>query len=1111
MNAANANGRTRLGLDMGSNSIGWCLLGIDATRNPTSVIDCGVLLLTPNQEAGRDPQSNATLAADRRVKRSMRKRRDRFLRRQKRLMEALIASELMPKDEAKRKDLEKLDPYELRARALDERLEPSELGRALFHLGQRRGFKSNRIADGDDNEKGAMRAGMRALEAELEKEIDGKPSRTLGEWQFLTLREQNRIINDKNATKEQKQEALKTREGVRFRPRKNGAKIEYPLYPNREMIAAELAAILEKQAAFHPQVDERLRKKLARIIIEQRPLKPQPVGKCTFRPNEDRAPKALPTFQRFRVLSDLASLRIEIPGVGSRRLTLQERDALANKLMMARSSAKVEFEKLRKALKSFPEGARFNYEKQDRKGFDPDLTTTAVAARFKKHGLEKGAEAWWRALPRSRQTEIVEKLIAEEDADALIDWLVSNIGVSADIAEALSDARLPQGYGSLGRSMLTNLIDVMENESIEAVDRSTGEIFAAPLGYDEAVARLELHHSDHRQEGNLAKLPYYGDVMKRHVIERSSAPEGSQERRGRVPNPTVHIALNQVRKLVNAIIETHGAPDEIVMELGRELKSNQKSKDEYKRKLNDNTAANERRKKDVQALNDEYGLGVEFNGETKLRLRLYDELPPDERVCVYTGKPIGRQDLFTGEIEVDHILPFSKTLDDSFGNKVLCARDGNRRKGVRSPAAAFSGADLTEIAERAERLFKSKAWRFQPDAMEKFEERRDFIDRHLVDTQHLSRLAKDYLGYVCDPDKVWAVPGRMTAMLRGLWGLNQGLLPDHNAPTGKKNRNDHRHHAVDAFVIACTHRGMLQEIARRSAINEEQDGARLLDRETIPEPFDGFRAALQSKLQAIVVCHKADHGLDPKAKGKAQKNRFGVSAGRLHEETAFGLVREEIDGKEFNLVTRKPIAALTPNEIDQVRDRELRETLQGLRDSIGGEKKNLADALAAFGSENGIRRVRVLKRDEYRVISHGDGHKKAYAPGENHCVEIYETVSGEWAGEGITVFDAHAVAFRPSWRTGEPTARLVMRVHKGDLIEADFDGARKVYRAYRLEPSAKRLRLAAHNESGALEKRHADEADPFRWVFATYARLKEAKASRVRVDALGRVRPVKDK
>ena len=182
-----------------------------------------------------------------------------------------------------------------------------------------------------------------------------------------------------------------------------------------------------------------------------------------------------------------------------------------------------------------------------------------------------------------------------------------------------------------------------------------------------------------------------------------------------------------------------------------------------------------------------------------------------------------------------------------------------------------------------------------------------------------------------------------------------------------------------------------------------------------------------------------------------------------------------------------------------------------MRDSVGGEKKALADAIATFGAESGIRRVRVLKRDEFRVISHGDGHKKAYAPGENHCVEIYAMASGEWAGEGITVFDAHTVGFHPNWRTVAPTAKIVMRVHKGDLIEADFDGARKVYRVYRLEPSAKRLRLAAHNESGALEKRHADEADPFRWVFATYARLKEAKASRVRVDALGRVHPVKDK
>src|SRR5690606_5381510 len=152
-----------------------------------------------------------------------------------------------------------------------------------------------------------------------------------------------------------------------------------------------------------------------------------------------------------------------------------------------------------------------------------------------------------------------------------------------------------------------------------------------------------------------------------------------------------------------------------------------------------------------------------------------------------------------------------------FANKVLCTREANRRKGNRPPAEAWSREDLQVIAERAERLFKKKAWRFAPDAMEKFAENGDFIARYLIDSQHTARLAKEYLGHLYGEDRnrhIWVAPGRLTAMLRGMWGLN-GLLKDHNRlgpEDGRdvKNRDDHRHHMLDAFVIACTDRHLLQ-------------------------------------------------------------------------------------------------------------------------------------------------------------------------------------------------------------------------------------------------------------------------------------------------------------
>ena len=151
----------RLGLDIGTNSIGWCLVGYDADHESgTALIDTGVRIFSD----GRDPKSGASLAVDRRVARAVRRRRDRYLGRRSAFLEALVQHGLMPADADEAKLLAERDPYELRARALDDRLEPHEIGRALFHLNQRRGFLSNRKAErrARDNEDGKIASGARA-------------------------------------------------------------------------------------------------------------------------------------------------------------------------------------------------------------------------------------------------------------------------------------------------------------------------------------------------------------------------------------------------------------------------------------------------------------------------------------------------------------------------------------------------------------------------------------------------------------------------------------------------------------------------------------------------------------------------------------------------------------------------------------------------------------------------------------------------------------------------------------------------------------------------------------------------------------------------------------
>jgi CRISPR-associated endonuclease Csn1 len=582
-----------------------------------------------------------------------------------------------------------------------------------------------------------------------------------------------------------------------------------------------------------------------------------------------------------------------------------------------------------------------------------------------------------------------------------------------------------------------------------------------------------------------------------------------------VANPTVHIALNQVRKLVNALIDTYGPPTEIVVELSRDLKQSREKKAEIERENRQNETRNEERRARLAELK------VEESRDSMLRLRLYEELPAAERVCVFTGSPIGIEELFTSAIEIEHVLPHSSTLDDSFMNKVLCRREANRRKGKRAPAEVWSGAELEEIVARAHRIVPRKAWRFQPDAMEKFAESGDFLARQLNDTKYMSRLAKTYLEQVCG--QVWVVPGQLTAMLRGKWGLN--VLPQqdnmkteaHDPDRATKNRNDHRHHAIDAFVVANTDRGLLNRVARASAQAEEMDLDRRFPKNGFPDPYPGYRDDLWARLRTLIVSHKPDHGLPPGAQDDVHQ-----TAGRLHEQTAYGQVAEEIDGKRFNLVTRKPLVELTDRKIAQIRDRRLRDALQAHMAAARPATGNLSDAqrraaLEAFTQRHGVHRVRILETEQsVRTVRHTDSvgqtFDKAYVPGPNHRVEIFELPDGTWHGEGVTMHDANTPGYEPVWSSKYPGSKLLMRLHPGDCVEADFDNGlgRCVYRVHRLEPSVKRVRLATHHEGGSIQARHEDKSDHLEWVFGTYARLRTARACKVYVDILGRIKPPRD-
>jgi CRISPR-associated endonuclease Csn1 len=1076
----------RFAFDMGTNSIGWAVLegrypdGVISARQGGAPGSSGALVSVKAAGVrifsdGRNPKDGQSLAVMRRGPRAARRRRDRFLQRQRGLDRLLTLYGLFPSNEGEAAALAVLDPLQLRAEGLTRTLTLHEFGRAIWHLNQRRGFKSNRKTDGGDKDSGVIKTAAAAL-AETLVELDAE---TLGAWLWMQKKSGARI---------------------RFAPTGEG-KERYRFYPTREMVEAEFDLLWARQATKHPaDLTETAREAIRSMIFRQRPLKKPPVGKCTFVPGELRAPKALPSVEARDIYERLNQLRWGRGPITDQYITREVRDLLAGSLLSGKGQT---WDKVRKLMRE-PD-ARFNLE-----DWLKELPVSKTAARMRK------ADAFgerWLAMSLTERDRVIQRFVDMDDEDELAAWLVAEHGFAAETAAKVAASSTPgaDGYGKLGVTANAAILQqlIADHKAV----------------YSDAVQRAGWHHSDFRTGEVRDDLPYYGEVLERHVIDsdpdlraaaasfladlernagrsdgkthaRRFAGAGLAEAQtGRVPNPTVHIGLNQLRLVVSALVKAHGPPDEVVLELARDLKLTKEQKEKSNQENRKNRDENERRAKAITEL------GQPVNGETMMRARLFDAQKAAGIVqCPYTLRTISfAEAIGGGEIEVDHIIPFSLSFDDGIANKVLCRIEANRRKGRRTPHEAFGhDANWPAIMAHAEALGRNRAWRFAPDALERFSKQGGFLERQLNETRHLARLAKAYLE-VLTPN-VWVVTGQLTALLRGKWGLN-GILGDDN----RKNRNDHRHHAADAIVIGCTSRGLLNEVAKVASRAEEQNLDRLFG--DFPEPMPNFRDQAVRAVRAGLVSPKPEHG----------------KGGALHEDTAYGLNVRPEERDLGNVVMRKALDAITVKEVDRIRDKDLRAQLQSLRDQVGGDQKRFTAAARAWALEEArawaaanpgkparqpIRRVRLLKPEAALIpIEDRDGRAyKGLVPAENAFVDIVKMRDGTWKGFGASIFEINRKGWRPVWEVEKLGGLLVMRLRKGDLVELqDPDGERRIKRVVQIEASNNRMRLATIHEGGRLQDRHdlPEDQDGFRWDLANFGKLRDRGARQVIVDTIG--------
>ena len=1035
---------------MGTNAIGWAALALEGEcGRPTRIVSCGVRVFSD----GRNPKDGQSKATIRRLPRQQRRLRDRYLKRRRRFMEALIRHGLMPGEAAARKRLETIDPWTLRVRGLDEKLGLHEFGRALFHLQQRRGFRSNRRTDRVQQPESGK---IGAAAAALTRRMQASGTRTVGEY-LARPRTKNGVTDH----------AAAARHPVRVRLSGRGAGAAYDFFPTREMVEQEFLALWRAQREFHGgALTNAARDELRDILCFQRELRPQEAGTCTLDPSESRAPRALPSVQRLRVFRDINELRIHVPGEASRKLTPSERNVLADRALAVRW---LTLEAARKLLE-LPPGTRIDLLSGARKRIDGDRTAAVLAGR--KHWGRR-----WRTQPYPDRQRIVEALLGEQDEDKLRNWLVDRYGLSEERADAVIAARLPEGRSRLGRTAVGKVLAELER-GVVSYDRAV-----RTAGY-EPLASLEFDGT------TLKKLPYYGQVLQHHVAFGSGNLRDPPEKRyGRLGNPTVHVALNQLRRLVNELIDRFGPPAEIVAELAQELPLSAAGRSRLALGRKRELAADDTRRNLLKRLGqvDSYG--------NRLRLRLWEELNPTDpldRRCPYTGARIGLDRLCSREVDIGHILPFSRTLDDSVYNKTLCMREANRFKGRRSPHEAFAdspeGYDWEAISDRAARLAPNRGWRFGPGVMRRYENgERNSLDRHLVDERYTGRLVRHYLLHTGADVRI--APGRMTADLQWVWGLDAALvrMGRSGSPDSVKNRLDHRHHAIDAAVVALTDRGLLKRVAAHAGEAEKRFDKRLLA--GLETPWPGFRDSVRESIRSIVVSHKPDHG----------------TQGRLHNDTAYGVVEPPDEQGRSKVVHRVALAGMRPTQLRNVRDPFIRKRLASATAGLSGAAFTRELLAAGERLKPPVRRVRITEtlRVIPTVVDEHGRTLKAHKGDSNYCYDIYRGEGGRWAGIVVSRFEANRKDFDPHARQLPDGMPLIMRLRVNDMIATGSGYERRVLRVVKL--TAGQIALADHNEAGNLKKRDADRSDPFRYFHASLGRLQELGARAVHVTVSGRL------
>lgn len=803
--------RYTLGLDIGIASVGWAVLRNGSDGEPYRIETLGVRIF----DKAEVPKTGASLAAPRREARSSRRVVRRRRHRKERIKYLIEQEGIMTQAEMTRlfqnSSFEK-SVYEIRVEALDHMLTREEAVRLLIHFAQRRGYKSNSKAEeAKDNENGVIKQAI----SQNQQSMKAHGYRTFGEM----------LLMDERFYYTQP-------DGSRIFIPHNKAS-DYKVTAERSMLADELHMIFAAQRSLGSLwFSDTFETAYLDVWSSQRSFDKGPGGdspysgnqveknwgKCTFEKDKLRAPKASYSAEYFRLLQDVNHLRIVSLDGASFPLNQEQRDIV---VVASKKSGTLTYTQLRKKL-ALADDQYFNAL------YYGDKTTAEVEKKRFGHlqfyhqlrtaldTVEKGAAD---TLTWEQRDEIARILTVYKADDRRTDELRK-----AGIPEEYIRALLP-----LSPTKAMHL-------SVTAIRKMIPHLEAG-ISYSDACSKAY---------GNQSKA---SAAPKKNKLSLNDIEE--------ITNPVVRRAVSQSIKVINAIVRQYGAPERVRIELAREMGKNFKDRGKIEKSQADHAAKNERIKAQISEYKSD-----NITGQDIVKFKLFKE---QDGICLYSGKSLDIARLFEpGYVDVDHIIPYSISFDDSYSNKVLVLSSENRQKGNRIPYAYFG--QNSDRWKKYETLVSNtvRSYRKRKNLLLKSlsEAQIDgFKQRNLQDTQYLSkvifRLIENHLQFAeTAPGKKHTQPvnGAITAQVRKRLGIE------------KIREDGDLHHAMDAAVIACITPGMIQKMTKYAQNHERfyatakgyvdiKTGEVLtraqyeaMDDIRFPEPWAGFRLELEARV-----------------------------------------------------------------------------------------------------------------------------------------------------------------------------------------------------------------------------------------------------------------------